>query len=344
MSHSVHRNSPYPLYAIRIGGQSVSRQVKGWAHLALSAIRLSMVMLCLCALALVKPVWAAEPDFFQPVAPGVFMHQGLIEIYHPQNHGDISNIGLVVGERCAALVDSGGSPMVGEEALRGMRAITALPLCAVIFTHMHLDHVFGSTSLASQHPQWYAHQHMPNSLSQRLESYRKHVSEDLADASQGKPGAVIPDHLVANTEEIDLGGRKLILKAWPTAHTDNDLTVMDSESGTLFTGDLCFREHMPVLDGSLKGWLTVIEGLEAIPARHVVPGHGPVAASVREALAAEQGYLQNLQESVKKELALGRRLRQAVDDLSHADQGDWKLFDEFQSRNVTTAYTQMEWD
>jgi quinoprotein relay system zinc metallohydrolase 2 len=301
-------------------------------------------MLLVAPMVLPSAALAGEQTFFQPVAPGVYMHQGALEIYAPQNHGDISNLGLVVGQKCAALVDSGGSPMVGEQALKALRAITPLPLCAVIFTHMHLDHVFGSTALSGEHPLWFAHQHMPNALSQRLDSYRKHVSEDLADPSQGKPGAIIPDHLVADRFEIDLGGRKLTLKAWPTAHTDNDLSVMDEESGTLFTGDLCFREHMPVLDGSLKGWLEVIDGLAALPARHVVPGHGPVAATVGEALAAEREYLQNLTASVKNEIAQGHRLRQAVDDLATANHGDWKLFDEFQSRNVTTAYTQMEWD
>lgn len=286
---------------------------------------------------------AAEEGFFQAVAPGVYLHQGKPEIYTPQNGGDISNIGLVVGQQCAALVDSGGSPQVGERALQALRAITPLPLCAVIFTHMHLDHVFGSTALAAEHPLWFAHQRMPNGLSQRLQVYRQHISEDLGE-SQGKPGAVIPDHLVSDTFEIDLGGRRLSLKAWPTAHTDNDLTVLDSESGTLFTGDLCFREHMPVLDGSIKGWLEVIGSLEALPARHVVPGHGPVATSVHEALEAERVYLEDLKQGVKKELAQGHRLRQAVDDLSTDRHGDWKLFEEFQARNVTAAYTELEWD
>jgi quinoprotein relay system zinc metallohydrolase 2 len=286
---------------------------------------------------------SAEQTFFKPLAPGVYLHQGLPELYTRQNHGDISNIGLVVGDRCAALVDSGGSPQVGAEALKALRQITALPLCAVILTHMHLDHVFGSTALNDQHPLWYAHQHMPNGLMSRLATYRQRVSEDLG-PDQGQPGAVIPDHLVSSTQEIDLGGRKLTLQAWPTAHTDNDLTVLDSSSGTLFTGDLCFREHMPVLDGNLKGWLGVIEELKKLSASQVVPGHGPVAANVADAVAAEQKYLSDLKGAVKQELAQGRHLRQAVDDLAHMPHEDWKLFDEIHPRNVTTAYTELEWD
>ena len=44
------------------------------------------------------------------------------------------------------------------------------------------------------------------------------------------------------------------LKAWPPAHSDNDLTVFDERSGTLLAGDMVFLEHIPVVDGSLKGY------------------------------------------------------------------------------------------
>ena len=90
---------------------------------------------------------------------------------------------------------------------------------------------------------------------------------------------------------IDLGDRVLVLNAWRTAHTDNDLTVLDLRTGTLFAGDLVFVDRLPVVDGSLKGWLDVLSELRRVRAARVVPGHGPAAAAWPEALDAQERYL-----------------------------------------------------
>jgi glyoxylase-like metal-dependent hydrolase (beta-lactamase superfamily II) len=85
-----------------------------------------------------------------------------------------------------------------------------------------------------------------------------------------------PTQLVNDTLTLDFGARTLGLKAWRTAHTDNDLTILDEQSGTLFASDLIVARHVRVLDGSILGWLAVLDELALIQPKRILPGHGPV--------------------------------------------------------------------
>src|SRR5258707_4016082 len=90
---------------------------------------------------------------------------------------------------------------------------------------------------------------------------------------------IAPQRQIDDEERLDLGNRILTLHAWRVAHTDNDLTVLDEATQTLFAGDLVFLRHIPVVDGSLRGWLAALGPLARTPASRVVPGHRPLATS-----------------------------------------------------------------
>jgi hypothetical protein len=60
------------------------------------------------------------------------------------------------------------------------------------------------------------------------EFYFNTLVRDLGDLAAGSE--VIPPTLLVRDEmTLDLGGRAIVLRTWPVAHTDNDLTVFDQE-------------------------------------------------------------------------------------------------------------------
>ena len=57
----------------------------------------------------------------QQVAKDIYLHQGVhVEFTHPQ-HDDIANIGVIVGNDCIAVIDTGGSVTIGQELLLSIR-------------------------------------------------------------------------------------------------------------------------------------------------------------------------------------------------------------------------------
>jgi glyoxylase-like metal-dependent hydrolase (beta-lactamase superfamily II) len=173
---------------------------------------------------------------------------------------------------------------------------------------------------------------------------REYAGDFDAPASPGQ--VIAPGLSVSDTLELDLGDRKLSLRAWPPAHTDCDLTVFDVASGTLWTGDLLFRERIPVIDGSLTGWLAAIDKLARIPAKVVVPGHGKASHDLAAALAPERNYLQTLGREVRADLAEGKSLNEASVTLrvEQEEKSHWLLWDTAHSHNVARVYQELEWE
>jgi quinoprotein relay system zinc metallohydrolase 2 len=291
-------------------------------------------------------LYAAVPNALPvaEVAPGVFVHVGKTLALDAPGHDDIANVGFVIGARCVAVIDSGGSVRVGRALRAAVRERTPLPVCYVINTHVHVDHVLGNAAFKDDKPQFIGHAQLTVALARSREFFLKNYAADF-DSPPGGEQIIGPDRTVAVGSELDLdlGQRQLTLRAWPRAHTDCDLTVLDRSTATLWTGDLLFVGRTPVLDGSLKGWLAVTKELAPLPAKHVVPGHGAVNSDLAGALEPQRRYLTALLQGIRAELAQGRPLQEAVRDVQPRE-SQWQLWDETHPRNVARAYQELEWE
>lgn len=273
------------------------------------------------------------------------MHAGVHGEASAENLGSIANIGFVVGAKCVAVIDSGGSRAAGMRLLAALRKVSALPVCYVINTHMHPDHVFGNAAFVAEAAgaTVVGHAKLAAALSARERGYLERIRQELGEAAVGTR-VVLPTMTVADTKEIHLGGRTLVLRAWPTAHTDNDLTVFDRSTRTLFAGDLLFVERIPSIDGSLRGWLKALAELRRLDPAYVVAGHGEAGANWPQAVTRLHEYLSMVLDQTRAAIKAGRTIQQAVAEVGASERGRWQLFDDYHRRNVTAAFAELEWE
>lgn len=304
---------------------------------------LSAAFCCLPGLKAQAAALAADALELTEVATGVHVFHGVHEEATSANLGAIANIAVIIGSEAVAVVDTGGSLAWGNRLRSAVRSLTSLPIRYVINSHVHPDHVFGNAAFDRDGPEIWGHYRLPESLAARGQFYLDQVKELLGSSAEGTR-VVAPTRLVNGTQDLDLGGRILRLTSHATAHTDNDLTVFDLATRTLIASDLLFMERLPAIDGSLNGWLSVIDELRSIPADRVVPGHGPASALWPAALEPQDRYLRLLRAELREVIAAGIPMEKAAETAGQAERAAWQLFDEYNARNVVTAYAELEWE
>ena len=308
-----------------------------------SLLLVSLVLIS-CAHAQDKAAIASEHTFeIENAGNGIYVHHGKHLDIDEGYQGDICNISFVLGSKGVAVIDTGGSFKVGNQLRDAIKQVTPLPILYVINTHVHPDHIFGNAAFKQDKPAFVGHAKLGDAMQLRQEAYDKLNIRYLGADAKGSE-IVKPTVLVKEPMELDLGDRTLKVTPYPNAHTNTDISVIDSKTSTLFTGDLLFIERTPVIEGDIKGLIAAIETLKTFPVKQVVPGHGPVTADWLGALNNEQRYLNAVLTDIRATIKSGGDMGKAMDTAAASEKDKWLLFDIANRRNVNTLYPALEWE
>jgi len=294
-----------------------------------------------------------KPLDVKKIADGVYVHYGKHEnIYEGSNIGDIGNLGFIIGDESIAVIDTGGSHQVGEALKLAIKKISKKPIKYVINTHVHQDHIFGNTAFLSEGVIIYGHFNLKKALKERGSQYIRQISE-AGNKIKGTK-IIFPHKIIAETSPdqvkklsdkitINLGNRKLLLTSYPTAHTYSDASVFDLKTKTFFVGDLVQDERLPTMDGLVKSWIKVLNEIEKVDFKIMVPGHGKIQKD-NTALKKTKTYLQVLYNDVIDALKKDIPAEKVIEIAAESEKDKWVLFDRVNPGNVVRTLIRYEWE
>lgn len=180
------------------------------------------------------------------------------------------NVGLVVGDEAALLVDAGPSPEAGARVLAAANAFAPVPVTHVVVTHNHWDHWFGIAGMTGVES--IAHENLTDTAA---------CADTLAQAAaQGLDPLPVPTATFSMARVVSLGEVRVEILHFGGGHTASDAFVLVAGQNVVFTGDMLEEGADPQFDETtvFADWPKALDGVlgTANDDTVFVPGHGAV--------------------------------------------------------------------
>jgi len=218
----------------------------------------------------------------------------------------VPNIGVIVGDRAALIVDTGLGPRNGAIVHDIARNLAGDQSLFLTITHFHPEHGFGAQAFRDATIVYNRTQHeeFREKANGYLETFRG-LGNAVAAQLEGVE-FVDPYVMYDGGADLDLGGKVVQLRTWGRAHSRGDQVVFLPAERVLFAGDLVENRFYPIfpfippydVDVDGRNWITVVEELQRLDPRIVVPGHGEVGDT--GLLATTHEYLTLLWSETKR--------------------------------------------
>ncbi len=231
------------------------------------------------------------PQEVREVAPGVHVAIGF----------GLANSILLAGEQGAVIVDCLESPAAARPVKERFNALCPAPVRALIYTHNHADHIFGSKVMAGDdQPEVYAHETTRDQILTVLSLVRpavftrsmrqfgtclepgEHLNCGIGPTlkldAHSAPAVLWPTQTVAKRLEVEIAGRRIELGHVPGESPDH-LYVWLPEQRLLIPGDNYYHAfpNLYAIRGTayrdVLDWVCSLETLMAFDAEVLVPCH-----------------------------------------------------------------------
>jgi glyoxylase-like metal-dependent hydrolase (beta-lactamase superfamily II) len=245
----------------------------------------------------------------------------------------VPNVGIVVGDTAALVVDTGVGPRNGALVLDHARRLAPCQALYLAITQLDPGHAFGAqafdgvaTIVFSAAQQERLRTNVPG-YADVFRALGTTVAEQLEGLRLVEPTIVFDEKV-----ELDLGGVHATIEAWGPAHTIDDVTVTIDDRA-IFTGDLFETRMFPILpyfspfDIGFNGarWLDALDRVIVRAPAVVIPGHGETTdiGQIREV----RNYLSFVQAETDRLCHHGLDVEHAADSIETAARSRWPDWD-----------------
>ncbi len=265
---------------------------------------------------------------------------GPMELPNAKNQGYMVNSTLIIGNTGAILIDTGFTDEIGTHLRKVVAKLTKKPVKVIINTHHHGDHSFGNAAF-------------PEARVISSEMCRKLLIEgegDWLDIIEGATGRKFPNtravpatEVYANKTKSDvvIDGVKLTFWVPEAAHTAGDMMIWLPDDQVLVGGDITVNQITPNFrDANVKLWIDALGEAKSMPAKTIIPGHGPLMTT------ADVGQLHERMAKLYAGIEAGYKAGLTDGEIrQQLDLTEWKPLHHFEEQmggNINKAYLEIE--
>ncbi len=207
------------------------------------------------------------------------------------------NIGIVVGSKATLVVDTGMGPRNGATIAREVAKLSNNRGLYVTTTHFHPEHASGIQGFPAHailiRPA-VQQEEMEKRGAQFLDLFRGRSAlnkELLADVQPRTPDLVFDREV-----RLELGGITARLLWLGAGHTKGDELIFVEPDSVLISGDIVQNKIVPGMpneDSSPRNWLAILDQLEPLKPRAIVPDHGALGDG--SLIGMQRAFMQDLQ-------------------------------------------------